>query len=620
MALLTQIRVAALLLLFAPLLLAEADNTEPEKVSIPELPKKEKADAQLAPENEGAVVKFEESMSNPGLFSDTGSNTGYPRYFSAIELSGYLRTRATYFRNASLGTYIPSLGLGTSNFPPNLSLLNDNTGKNPAQNNFSGNMRLRLDPTINISELMRIRSTIDLLDNLVLGSTPSYMHGNGLTPPTSVSMMALSQNPPISGVNSLAGAIAVKRAWGEANFPFGELRFGRMPYSWGLGILYNSGDSISSDYGDQIDAIMFTSRIVEHYISLGYSFGYTGGVARGGGHFASASNFSSAHLNYESGQRYPVDSDDFTHVFLLSFLKRDSDFISNMKRNEGRSIFNYGILTSFRHQYLDSQNIDISGNDKERLVIREGNVGLASLWAAFSYKGFHLEGEFAGIWGKYQIGEKNTDLLARNDDNSTISKRDVWLLQGGLALKSHYGFLNDRLQVGLDGGWASSEEGPGFGIREWSRLNPAAGNADGRKLPAEGSLKTNFSFNPAYTVDLLLYREVLGTVASSVYVKPHISYFFSKNLGLRADLITSFAPDASNTPGNSSLLGVEADASAFLKTDSGFYTSLAYGILFPLKGLNHDRGNLPTLSAQDFTTFGTAKIAQTVQLYLGLTF
>ena len=155
---------------------------------------------------------------------------------------------------------------------------NDGSAPDPDQNNYSANMRLRLNPTINISELTRVKTTIDIFDNLVLGSTPNYMRSR-------VPFMSMSQDSRHAGVNQLQSVIALKRAWAEANFPIGELRFGRMPMNWGLGILYNSGDSITSDYGDQIDGIMFTTRLFDHFVTPSYSIAYTGPTGRGGGFF-----------------------------------------------------------------------------------------------------------------------------------------------------------------------------------------------------------------------------------------------------------------------------------------------------------------------------------------------
>ena len=88
------------------------------------------------------------------------------------------------------------------------------------------NMRFRLDPTINVSEEVRIRAQINALDNVVWGSTPQYAYIQqnrvdiGILNETSV--------PPIPGVNSTQSNIAVTRVWGEVATPVGLLKFGRM--------------------------------------------------------------------------------------------------------------------------------------------------------------------------------------------------------------------------------------------------------------------------------------------------------------------------------------------------------------------------------------------------------
>ncbi|HXW53993.1 MAG TPA: TIGR04551 family protein [Myxococcota bacterium] len=609
--------------LLAASLTAMAENQEStSEAPIPELPPE-------VSKPEGDVLEKSDAANSVVNFETSGTTSRGT--LNALDLAGYFRTRFSYFRNGHLGTYIPELKRGTSLMPPNLSLFNKSQSRsdedsnentiNPTQHNYSANMRLRVNPTINVSEVVRVKGTVDVFDNLVLGSTPSYLAGRGMPNPSwPHSGMSLSQNAPMAGINTWQGAISVKRAWAEADFPIGELRFGRMPFHFGLGILYNSGNDITSDYGDQVDGISFTTRFFDHFVTPSYHIAYTGPVVRGGG-FLNADNFPSYYLPGEAGQRRPLESGDLTHVFSLTYIRKESDFITAKKREEGRSIFNYGIFASYRRQFLDSQAYAVDGVDldaqKNKLVKRDSHVGLGSLWGAFSYGTFHIEAEAAGIWGSYQIGEKN-DSLAKNDDNSVLSKRNVWLLQGGVALESRYGFLSDRLQVGLNSGWASSQSGPGFGLREGSKNNPKPGEGDGRKLSEESKYKTNFRFNPAYTVDLLLYREVLGGISGTFYIKPHVSYFFSRNFGLRGDVISAIATDKSNTTGNSNWLGVEADASAFFRTDSGFYFQLAYGVLVPLKGLNHQA--LGDIDAQHLKHFGEAKVAQTLQAFIGVTF
>jgi uncharacterized protein (TIGR04551 family) len=612
---------------------AQPENPSEEKPNIPELPPEVEPRENIGEVPEEAtniVVNYDESTVAPGNFTTNAFTYGPSRNFNTFDWSGHFLTWFNYVRDGHLRTYIPGYG-GTSNIPPNLSMIDkkalsadEDTSEdvNPSQNKFSGHMRLRLEPTLIVSEVVRFKGRVDLLENVGFGSTSSYLSSGTPSPSWPISFMSMSQNPPMQGINRFENPISIKRAWGEATFPIGELRFGRMPFHWGLGILYNSGDNLDSYHGDQIDGISFTTRLYDIFVTPGYSIAYTGPATRGGGQFSTADNSLSTYLPLEAGQRYPLESGDMTHVFTLSILKRDSDFIVNKKREEGQALFDYGVLLSYRRQFLDTQAYALERSTFDALaknvVKRDSHVGLASLWSAFSYNTFHIEMELAGIWGKYQIGARDSDLLAKKDDGTTIAKRPIWLLQGGAALESRYGFLNDRLQVGLDSGFASSQSGAGFGIREGVKGDPQQGDADGRKLPNESGYKTNFRFNPAYTVDRLLFREVLGGMSGALYVKPHLAYFFSRNFGIRGDVLTGIAPDKSNTTGNSNWLGLELDASSFMRTENGFYFQLAYGVLFPLKGLDHRKTS--KISDQQLSDFGEAKTAQTVQAYIGITF
>src|SRR5690606_18189272 len=118
----------------------------------------------------------------------------------------YFRTRFDLFYRLDLGTFDPNaaggLGRGTSSVPPpTMYRPFDGGGVDGCDpvtgqpGNFAGdrcrveaedtttllsmNMRLRLDPTLNVSDDIRIRSTVDVLDNLVFGSTPESLAGGG---------------------------------------------------------------------------------------------------------------------------------------------------------------------------------------------------------------------------------------------------------------------------------------------------------------------------------------------------------------------------------------------------------------------------------------------------------
>jgi len=208
------------------------------------------------------------------------------------------------------------------------------------------------------------------------------------------------------------------------------------------------------------------------------------------------------------------------------------------------------------------------------------------------------------------------------------------VMQGGAALESSYRLLNDNLVVGLNAGWASGDDAPGFGLRSVIKQEPQPGDTDGKQygacIPQEGEDEdscsvvdnniTNFKFDPGYGVDLILFREILGTVTDAFYVKPHLTYFLTPDIGVRGDLITSFAQYASSTAGNANPLGVELDATAFYRTDDGFHFNLQYGFLFPLAGFNHSQDeNGKTINDVD-ERFAKAQPASTFQALVGVSF
>ena len=65
-----------------------------------------------------------------------------------------------------------------------------------------------------------------------------------------------------TGASSLVPTVNVSRAWAEVtNATLGQIRFGRMPWHWGLGILSNGGNGIDSDYQTHVDRVMYQFRL-----------------------------------------------------------------------------------------------------------------------------------------------------------------------------------------------------------------------------------------------------------------------------------------------------------------------------------------------------------------------
>src|ERR1043166_9665017 len=95
---------------------------------------------------------------------------GRRKRWKLLELDGYFRMRTDWLRNFNLG--FPDPGYGGTPFPTALGCKSTITNHPCDDSLSSGNLRLRLEPTINLDEGTSVHIQADLLDNLVLGSTP----------------------------------------------------------------------------------------------------------------------------------------------------------------------------------------------------------------------------------------------------------------------------------------------------------------------------------------------------------------------------------------------------------------------------------------------------------------
>ncbi|MEM7495024.1 MAG: hypothetical protein AAF471_02575 [Myxococcota bacterium] len=523
-----------------------------------------------------------------------------------VEMGGYFRTRPQVFFRPDLGTFIPKdgdqFGYGTSQFPPPLSsyrndpgAANDPEAKRPSDVVFSTDMRLRLDPTFHVSERVRVGLTLDVLDNLVFGSTPRVPAG-AYTPHTApVAFLNHGQSPPIPSINTDYGsALAVKRAWGAVSTPVGELRFGRVPYHFGMGLLYNAGEGINDDFSDTIDGFLFATDLPGGLRLIpAYSVEFAGPTT-------------STHMRdqrvavdspMQEGPRYDLDPSDNAHAALLTLRGTvgDAEAFSPLSRDVG--LFHYGLLFSYRNQALDVREAQPSNTPFDQVsdsqVNRDGHAGLGSVWLRGQWGSLDIRTEAVG--GVGVIGD--TDDLVQQGAESVGSLR---LLMGGVALESDYGFLRNRLRIGLDGGWTSG------GLR----------GLDFRNLGS--SRVTAFTFHPSYHVDLLLFKRVLGGMTGAGYLRPHIGGFWEHFL-IRLDGVPSFANVAGTTPGGSNFLGLEFDVTTAYFTKDHFHLQLQYGMLIPFAGLNHSAA-LRDENPNIFESYGRAKLAHTLQFLLGVSF
>ncbi len=560
-----------------------------------------------------------------------------------IELHGYFRTRGELYHNFALGR--PATASDNQNLwpqpldntytlpngqPRQVLLCGDNrTSECKDNTQATANLRLRLNPEIHISDNLRIMSQVDLLDNLVLGSTPdayalkprvydpkntAATSGNGYAPAVNgyngyapLGAFSTTQGAPTAGVNGYRNSIDVTRAWAEYLTPLGQIRFGRMPSHWGLGMVVNSGDGIDHDFQTNADRIMFVSGIK----SMDLYFG-------GAWDFVSTGPTNASPYDLYGGQPYNTSNLSNVNQWVAFIAKRTNPELQRLKLARNEVVINAGLYTTYRTQLLDvtaGQNpstIDSSATGNNNGFERRGAEALIpDAWVQLLYNKLRMEAELATIWGSV--------------DNSPASAKRTQIRQWGLSTQTELRAVEDKLRVNFGFGWASGDP-------HVEGLNPGPNGLQVRQ--SEGAIRS-FRFHPSYQVDYIFFRKIMSRIEGAYYFRPSVEYDFVRNpngqkFGGGAAIIWSRASEFVQTPGNKRDLGVELNLQVYYQAKDGslnddptkmggFYTALQYGVFFPLGGLDYLPGESSGPSVPQNVNFDLAT-AQTVRLLLGVMF
>lgn len=559
-----------------------------------------------------------------------------------LEMHGFFRTRGEVFHNFSLGRHTAP-GQDDQNLwnQPLDHTYGDLTGArrqvllcgNPdAQGRFgecidktqsTANLRLRLNPELHVSDNLRVMTQVDLLDNLVLGSTPDAYAlrpsgtGVGYSPAVNgyngyspLGVFSANQGPPTAGVNGYKNSISVQRAWAEYMTPLGQLRFGRMPNHWGLGMLVNQGDCLDCDYQSNADRIMFVSGIKSMDL-------YFGGMWD----FVSTGPTNASPYDIYGGQPYNTSNLANVDQWGAFIARRTNPDLQRMRLSRGDAVLNGGLFTVYRKQLVDVKagdnplTVDTSqpNNGLER---RGAEAVIPDFWIQFLWNKLRLEAEAATIFGSVE----NSPASAKVSDPMKLR---MW----GVTTQAEFRAVEDKLRVQFGHGWASGDP----------NVEGLAPGSNGlQKRLSEGAIST-FRFHPAYYVDYIFFRRILTRVQGAYYFRPSVEYDFVRNpngqkFGGGAAIIWSRTSEFVQAPGNKRDLGVELDLQLYYQSKDGslnddpkkmggFYAALQYGVFFPLGGLDYlpgEQGTLP--GTQPKLPNYDLSSAQTVRLILGVLF
>ncbi len=543
---------------------------------------------------------LDDSDSDDDGWDDEDAEPVFPR----IEHKGYYRFRADMFSNLHLGTHFrvgngPTFGTSSVLPPLTENKVNNDGGAafgadvvgsgNDETSLASANMRFRYSPTFLISPSFKFAATFDVMDNIVLGSTPDFSPNR---PDTPINVFSGSQSP------TFQDSIRVKELYGEWKLLGIPLRFGRMKSHWGLGILANGGDKWDDDYGDYNDRVMAALQLYGIYFFGGYDIVSSGPTFK--------------QNDQPFGQAYDLtETDDVQQGFFGIFSRpvQADEILARRERlvKHRKPAFDWGLYTVYRKQQLDltvdSLLDDTAQYDTLGLQKRDAWAVIPDLWLRFEYRPsytqkIHLELEATFIYGK--IGKVLNEPNDAEEPERTITS---W----GVAFEGDY--TTGGLTIGLDGGAASGDDGEFLTVNDRSNFEQ-----DGVK----NKTLNQFKFDRNYHVDQILFREVIGAVTNAWYAKPYIQYdlFDSPDgaIGGRLDILVAGAMEKDAYPGDEMFLGTEFDAKIFVEDTNKFYADLSFGLFIPGKAFDLKEGFIGATSDQA----KSADIAWTLQTHIVL--
>jgi len=490
-----------------------------------------------------------------------------------LQLHGYFRARMNLYGNFDVG--LPADSDGYNLFP--------RAGN--AGNSWLGdlNMRLRLNPILRVSDDIAVYGQLDVLDNMVAGSSvyqePFF---DGTTP------------APIFGSRTAPTVLNLQRLWTEIETPAGQISFGRKPFHFGEGLVYNDGNCIDCDYGNTFDRIQLTGDVPRTIPVVGGLLVSLALDSLGEG-VLSASNPA---LFSSYGQAFDLTQLDDANRLSLQVTRATPPAELRRRVDAGEVVVDWGALVAGRAQYAQSPTANGAPVGVDAFALEAG--AYVQAW----YRKFRLASEGAFLFG---------NVANRLENGALFTGQPLQLLQGAAVLRGQQAILTqDKLLIGVDLGWASGDGAPGMGNRPGrtglgTNGQPSPGAIDGRQYACTpggctDNAITNFRMNPDFRLDQIMWRNMFVQITDAVFGRFELRFKpFGRASGGADDegfefsgsLMYSQAIYASSTPGNAGPLGVEANAAITYTSRDQFHFALLYGALVPLQGLTGTAQNVP---------------------------
>ncbi len=417
-------------------------------------------------------------------------------------------------------------------------------------------LKLHLQPVINVAETLEIHTKMSIFGNTAMGAD-NYMadtRSNGLLRDAQL---------------KTSGSIIFEGLWGVIDTPLGELKIGRMPYHWGLGILYNDGNSIlDQGTGDYLDRIQLTIPVAGFKIIPSFDFASTGLL--------------------QKHQDYFIDSshrDNGYNIGLAFMMMEDDKKLLESKILNEQTVFEFGakFMFSWKNRGTGEWNdttgdIDpVDGNivDPSKTytyMSQSGKLWRLGAWANLYHKNFSLKTELAFISG--DIGKVLLD-----DGNETKIKSEMV----GFAIETEYRFIPRKFHLSLLTGLASPDGSDFVQGDSWN----IPGNAINTSTTNSDTKVQNFRFHKNYNMNSTLWNEFLGRFTAGYYASLFGTFYAIDEFKIDLGITYSMSLKKSNSLGGEGLVNaVEPFLGLDYSNKSGLRMGIKYQLGVPGSGLS----------------------------------
>ncbi len=484
-----------------------------------------------------------------------------------VTLDGYLRGRAGLFVNHDLDRgSTPTTGEPFFPIPPS-----------GGQVVGSVDMRLRLDLGIHIGDVVTVHARADALDNVVAGSTPEGFPRTRWTP---MAWASTGQQAPAAGTNAFTDSIRLKRAWGEVFTPIGILVVGRMGLpQWGLGVVAAGSDGLDHDFDDDVDRVGFVTSFREHFVGVSFDLDAVGPT--------SASGWGGE----TRGRAIDLEFKDNVYTVSAALGRQHSPEALARRKTWGRTTFDYGVYVTYRWQQAEFPAFYMQGIEGENGewttedAVERGVKALAvDLWLKVQSRRVRAELELVYLRGR--VGNASMD--------AGVELPPISSSQFGGAAQVEIEAVPRKVDVQIEVGLASGDPAPGLGVAPpLDQVSSQPGDLDGPQFSLDDDLSIdNFRFHPNHVVDVVFFRQIVGTVTDALYTRAELKLHPSPTFTLGLAGIPSMAVQASSTPSGHRFYGFEVDLHARWRPVPGFEVWGDLGVFFPGGGLDNSAAKL----------------------------